>query len=113
MSLRRLRLAEPEDVVAQPLGQREELLRDPASRLVPSSPAGCVEPEPPQRLKQLAGLSDLLAQLARSGVRSADVRRAETLRRVERRPEPEEQPQLLSHLLTRLWQSRDEIQPLR
>ena len=56
---------EQECPIVQPVGHREKLISDRASRLKSFSPDG-VQPQPPQRLKQLDGFSELLAQITRT-----------------------------------------------
>jgi hypothetical protein len=69
------------------VGYREKIVSDRASRLKSFSPEG-VQPQPPQRPKQLNGFSELLAQIACTQVCSLDFQRAETVRCLERRAEP-------------------------
>src|SRR6516162_3777314 len=56
---------EQECPIVQPVGHREKLISDRARRLKSFSPDG-VQPKPPQGLKQLDGLSELLAQITRT-----------------------------------------------
>src|SRR5947199_90978 len=67
----------------------------------------------PERPEELGGFAHLLAELARPGVCSLDLRRAEALRHLVRRPERKEQPQLLAHPLGAWRQSPRELESLR
>jgi hypothetical protein len=55
---------EQECPIVQPVGDREKLISDRASRLPLFSPDGG-QPKPPQRPKQFDGFPELLAQIAR------------------------------------------------
>src|SRR4026209_2289056 len=75
----------------------QQLLRDPGALAESRFAANRVKPEPPERLKQLHRLADLLAQLTRARVRGLDLVRAETLHLRKRGAERREQPQFVPH----------------
>ncbi len=103
---------EQEGLIVGALREHQELLPELTTTLgLPLH--GPEEPQPPQRLKHLAGIPDLLAELPRARVCQLDLGRSESLCRLQGRSESKLQSQFLAGLFGGLGQHLDQVQALR
>jgi hypothetical protein len=97
--------------IVRPLGDTDQLASDPAGSFDAAQPR-CDHPLPPQRLEGRCRFVAALGELPRTGEHALGLRGTKTLRRLDRRPERQQDAELLS-IATDSVEVLDDIQPPR